>query len=347
MDRVSFSCSGCAAKLGADVALRGKSITCPKCQHKTTVPAFEVVDEPAPPPPPVELLRFPCAKCRAKLRVSPELAGRAIACPNCGQNTLVPDRDEVGDYGLAGRARPTAAAPVEERPIETWWPDGTELALPFSWRAPLAAARGHAEHERWTKALGLLNELFQKGLKSDAGTGAIRKPLSFCLGRWAARELDRLKEDGGRLSEPIRRVLKRATELQRFGGSFESHQCPLCGRAYSHLVGTTQVRTTAGSAYLCCAAPTRGDDELVQAVGRINKKLAVGMSLDGDNAEIPAAMARLPGWYRAVDMAEYGWTRRVRDAGGSDGGGGGVGIGFGGDIGGEVAANIISGLLGG
>ena len=80
---------------------------------------------------------------------------------------------------------------------------------------------------------------------------------------------------------------------------------------------------------------------------RINKKLTVGMSLDSDNTEIPVTLSRLPGWYRAVDMAEYGWTRRVTEAGG--GGGGGIGVGIagdmGGDLAGEVAANIISNLL--
>ncbi len=358
MDRVGFSCSGCSAKLSVGSAYVGRTIVCPKCQHKVKVPAFEVIDEPEPepsppPPPPAELLRFPCIKCGAKLRVSAELAGRAIPCPKCGANTLVPDREEIGDYGLARKTRPTAAAPAPERPIAEWWPDGTKLNLPFSWRVPLASARGHAEHERWTKALGLLNDLFQKGLRSDAGTHVIRKPLAFCLGRWAVRELDRFDEEGGRLSPPIRTVLKRATEMQRFGGSFHSHECPLCARPLHHLVGTRQVRTIAGSAYLCCAAPTRGDDALVQAVERINKKLAVGMSLDSDNAEIPMALARIPDWYRAVDMAEYGWTRRVTDtsSGGGGGGGIGIGIGFGGDAGGEIAgelaANIISGLLGG
>src|SRR5260221_150451 len=109
MDRISFSCPGCAAKLGVDSALRGRTITCPKCKNKAPVPAFEVVEEPAPSPPPpppppapVELLRFPCSKCGAKLRVSPELTGRAVPCPKCGENTLVPDEDEAGNYGLAG-----------------------------------------------------------------------------------------------------------------------------------------------------------------------------------------------------------------------------------------------------
>ena len=163
----------------------------------------------------------------------------------------------------------------------------------------------------------------------------LRKPLAYCLGRWAVRELDRLEKDRTRLSKPVRRVLKRAGEMHRFGGNFNPHECPLCERTFAHLVGTTQLRTVAGSAYLCCAAPTEADDALILAMVKIDKKLSVAQSLDTDNTEIPAARARLPDWYRAVDPGASSWAKKVVDDRGNSEGGAGA----------DVAASIIASLL--
>jgi DNA-directed RNA polymerase subunit RPC12/RpoP len=374
MDRISFSCPECGAKLAVGSALRGKSINCPKCQHKSQVPAFEVVDDPPPPPPP-ELLRFSCVRCDAKLRVSPELGGQRITCPKCNESTPVPD-PKLGTFSLDEKTQPTgAAAPVEERPLAEWWPDSTKQNLPFSWQAPLSTAREHVERERWTKALGLLNELFQKGLsgKSKAGTHVLRKPLAFCLGRWAVRELDRLEEDGEQLSKPLRKVLKQAAVLRPAFAQFDLSLCPLCGHKFRGRNEGTKFKTVAGPVFLCCAKPTGSDNELIQTVDKINKKLTVGLSLDGENPEIPAALTRIPDWYRALDLNPHedtspvddsaaGWGRITAAGDGRGGGGGGAGGGGGGvvvagdggfagyaagEFAGNACANIISGLLGG
>ncbi len=375
MDRVGFSCSGCSAKLSVGSAYVGRTIVCPKCQHKVKVPAFEVIDEPEPepsppPPPPAELLRFPCIKCGAKLRVSAELAGQAIPCPKCSETTLAPDPKMDRSFGFAEEKLAPTAAAVSERPIAEWWPDGAKL--PFSWQAPLSTAREHAERERWTKALGVLNDLFQKGLsgKSKVGTHVLRKPLSFCLCRWAVRELDRLDEDGERLSKPLRKVLKQAAVLRPAFAHFDASLCPACGEKLRGRSGKSQLRTVAGPVQLCCARPTDDDNNLIQTVDKINKKLAVGLSLDGDNTEIPVALARIPDWYRALDMNPQADTSPVDDnlagwgkitaagdrgnrGGGGGGGGGGIVVagdgGFGsyaaGEVAGEAASNIISSLL--
>jgi DNA-directed RNA polymerase subunit RPC12/RpoP len=292
-------------------------------------------------------VRFPCLHCRVKVKVSAAFAGRTVDCPECGKRTLVPELDEVGTFGLAGGSRPAAddEEPADERPLAEWWPDGTKLNLPVSWRAPLATAREHAESERWTKAVGLLNGVYQKSLDAtDGGSPVVRKSLAFCLGRWAARGLDRLEEDGEKPSKPIRRVLKLASEKLRFGGSFSTTACPLCDRRLDHLVGTTQIRTKAGSAYVCCAAPTRGDLGLVAEVANINRKLLVGMSLDSENAQIPAALARLPEWFRVVDMGPAGWTKRIVDTSGGIGGDVGGGE-VAGEIAGHLAVRMIAGML--
>ena len=50
MTRITFSCLGCRATLGVAPADVGKTVACPKCQHRSLVPAFEVVESEPPPP---------------------------------------------------------------------------------------------------------------------------------------------------------------------------------------------------------------------------------------------------------------------------------------------------------
>jgi hypothetical protein len=42
-------------------------------------------------------IRFLCARCRTKLRVSIKLAGRFMDCPSCKQKTPIPDNQEEAD----------------------------------------------------------------------------------------------------------------------------------------------------------------------------------------------------------------------------------------------------------
>lgn len=342
MDRIRFACSACSATLAANADFVGKTITCPKCKEKTVIEPL-VETKPSEPP-----LRFPCTKCGTKLKVIAQFAGRAIPCPKCGQNTLVPDADEAegGSYGFAASSHSQDDdVPAHPEPdIDEWWPDGEKLNLPPSWRIALSRARTHIEEERWTKALGLLNELFQKEVsgKGKIGTHFLRKPLAFCLVRWAAREIDRMDDARAKPSTPLRKVLKKAMDMQRYAGTLSSSECQYCGRELHHLVGTTQVRTIAGSAYLCCARPTPQDHQLVHRVDSIGKKLKLGGSLDPDNRQIPKAMKMLPDWYRALDIYESNWTKVVVD---NDSQGDGRGGSTAGDVAGYAAARVLSSLL--
>src|SRR5438105_15754246 len=106
MDRIRFPCPSCSAKLSVGPDLRGRGIVCPKCHQKALVPAFEVVEASEPPAPlpqpaepPAEMIRFPCSKCGVKLRAPADQLGRAVPCPKCGENTVVPEKEEVGSYG--------------------------------------------------------------------------------------------------------------------------------------------------------------------------------------------------------------------------------------------------------
>lgn len=344
MDRIRFACSECEANLTVNATLGGKPIACPKCRAKNTVPAPETEEELAAP-----TMRFPCTKCGAKLKVPVKLAGRAITCPTCQQNTLVPDEEDSGSYGLAGAGAAEDDDPIpQDRPLDEWWPDGDALDLPASTSSKLATARTHTEDERWTKALGILNELFQKELRSKTkiGTSYLRKPLAYCLVRWAAREIDRIDEAKLKPSRPVRQVLKKAAEMQRWGASLSNTDCPLCGRQLRNLIGTTQIRTVAGSAYVCCARPTSQDDELVRHVDRINKKLLLATSLDPDNRHVPLALKHLPDWYRAVDMNSSVWTRPIVDDDEGRESPGSVGGSLAGNIAGNIIGEVLSNLLG-
>lgn len=341
MERIQFVCSECDSKLAANADFVDKAITCPKCKQKTIIePIVEKTASEAP-------LRFPCTKCGTKLKVLAQLAGRAIVCPKCGQNTLVPDADEAdgGSYGFADSSH-THEEDCSDHPepeIDEWWPNSEKLNLPPSWRISLSRARTHIEEERWTKALGLLNEIFQKevGGKGKIGTHFLRKPLAYCLVRWAAREIDRVDDERAKPSKPIRDLLKKAAEMQRWGTTLPSSACQHCGRELHHLVGTTQIRTVAGSAYLCCARPTPQDHQLVHRIDSIGKKLRLGASLDPDNRQILKAMKMLPDWYRALDFHESNWTKVVVDNDSQGDGRGGAA----GDVAGYAAARILTNLL--
>lgn len=352
MERIRFNCSECDTKLGVGADLAGKTITCPQCHKKTVVVTpNEHVKAPVPeagdPP-----IKFPCTKCGTRLKVAAKLSGRAIACPSCGENTMVPDPDEGGSYGFSEAPQEDADdEPIQETPLDEWWPDGEALDLPSSWRMNLSRARNLAEDKRWAKALDLLNDLFQKGLrgKGKPGTHYLCKPLAYCLGRWAARELDRLDDEGTKPSKPVRLVLKKAADMKRWGGTLSNTDCPICSRKLRNLIGTTQIRTMAGSAYLCCARPTPGDDALICKLDRINTKLVLATSLDPDNRQVPKALKLLPDWFRAVDMYESGWTRAVVDddeGRNAPRGRGSLAGAIAGDAAGNLVGNLLCSLLG-
>lgn len=345
MERIRFSCSECRTTLGVNADMAGKTIKCPKCGEKTVVTAAnEESTETS--------IRFPCTKCGTKLKVAAKMTGRGIPCPRCGENTVVPDPDEGGSYGLAETSHTAEEEEIpKEEPISKWWPDGDKVDLPMTWRTALASARDHTEDGKWTKALDLLNDLYQKGLSSKSKnlpTHILRKPLAYCLVRWTAREIDRLEDDRAKLSKPIRQVLKKAADMKRWNGTLSYQECPLCSRQLRQLIGTTQVRTVAGSAYLCCARPTADDEALVQKVDRMNKKLVLASMLDPDNRHVPIVMKNIPEWYRALDVYQSKWTRKIvddDDGRNAEPSGGGIFGAIAGDATGQAVGNLLSSLL--
>jgi hypothetical protein len=314
---------------------------CPKCKAKSAIPAFEVVEEAQAEEelelvetPPEKPIRFRCGKCREKIEVSARLAGLAVPCPECNQRILVPEPDEVGTYSVGGKR---ARGGDEDVPLAAWWPDGKKLKLPSLWRANLEESLEEAEKERWKKALALLHELQKLGREDRVDINLLRKPLAYCLAGLARNELARIKENAV-LSEPIRKLLSQVKAMRNWGGTFDTGKCAACGRSLEHLVGTFQLRTIAGSAYLCCVRPTAADVALIQQVQRVSNKLTLANTLDPESSHVAQAMAKLPQWYLAVDLKDGGWAKRVV---GSGTGGGGDGP----DLG--DALNLLSQILDG
>jgi DNA-directed RNA polymerase subunit RPC12/RpoP len=367
MSQIRFPCSGCGVTLAVAFAMAGKLAACPKCKQRSTIPMFEVVEEPvaaAPPPPPPppparkpaaplkpeldevdeEPIRFPCSKCGAKIVIGANRAGLAIPCPKCGARTLAPELEEVGSYGLVGGKKGREER-AEEQPLGTWWPDGKQLKLPGNWREDLAEARDFAERERWQKALAVLHDLQKLARGDGVDIDLLKKPIAYCLAKWSEVELDRVKR-GEKLSKPLRTVLKRAGTFQQWGGSFSSSECAACGRSLPHTVGTIQLRTAAGSAYMCCAGPTETDAALVAQVQGVSRKLALASHLDPECPAVADAQERVPQWYRALDLSEPGWARIVAEGGAAGAAAGALGYVIGDALGealGEALGNILFG----
>jgi hypothetical protein len=332
MEPIQFSCFGCLATLRVRGELAGKVVACGKCQQRVTVPAAYV---PAPPPPPEptpapksrtvlraevddEPIDFACMKCKEQISAPTSKCGQTIDCPECGQRTLVPDAEEVGSYGLEGK--PKRGARAKPVPIAQWWPDGSKLSVHASWAADLARAKKCAELREWKQALGLLHKLRERGrLNSMAEAHVVNRPLAYCLSRWAEDELERVA--GEELSKPLRKVLKKAGEQQKWGSGFNAETCALCSNRLPSIIGTVQIRTTAGSAYVCCGGPTTGDDALIRRVTRIAQKLSLATAIAPETPEVGEVMDQLPDWYRALDLSASWWVRVVTE--GDDGGGGG------------------------
>ena len=363
MSQIRFPCTGCGVTLAVAFEMAGKLAACPKCKQRSTIPMFEVIEEPvaaAPPPPPPpparkpaplkpeldeteeEPIRFPCSQCGAKIVIGANRAGLAIPCPKCNARTLAPELEEVGSYGLVGGKKGKGER-AKEQPLAAWWPDGKLLKLPSNWRVDLAEAKTFAEGERWQKALRVLHDLQKLARGDGVDIDVLRKPLAYCLAKWSEVELDRIAR-GEKLSKPIRTVLKRAGTYQKWGGGFGTGECAACGRSLEHLVGTVQLRTAAGSAYLCCAAPTATDAALIAQVQQVSRKLTLAGTLDPESPAVANALERVPQWYRAVDLSEPGWARTVAEGGAAGAAGGFLG-GIIGDALGDALGHALGELL--
>jgi DNA-directed RNA polymerase subunit RPC12/RpoP len=322
--------------------------------HPTPTPPAATYSPPPPPPPPPddsdvelvddeeeeELIRFPCMRCGVKLKVGASKGGQGIECPKCGQRTMVPEANEIGTFIVRG-VKKGKHARTPEPPLAAWWPDGKKLNLPSNWRVDLEEAREYAQTERWQRALNALHDLQKSSRGDGVDIDVLRKPLAYCLAKWAAVELDRINRRE-KLSKPLRKVFKTVESVVRWGGQMDTHVCAACGKPMEHLVGSVQIRTAAGSAYMCCAAPTGNDDALIRQVQAVAKKLTLATGLDPDSGVVADAMELLPSWYRAVDLSGKSWAKTVEDTSGEGGGGAG---GLLGSILGDALGDVLGDLL--
>jgi hypothetical protein len=315
MGQIQFSCFGCLATLAVRAELAGKVVACGKCKQRSTVPAPAEPVAPPPPPPPAP---------------PPRKVIRAA---------VDEDEGESATYGLEGKPKRDAAR-AKPVPIAQWWPDGAKLNAPATWTGDLARAKRYAELGEWKDSLTSLHNLYKRGrVHGIADAHVLNRPLAYCLSRWAMDELDRIACGEG-LSKPLAKLLKQAREQQKWGG-FRSETCPLCSRTLPTTIGTIQIRTVAGSAYVCCASPTVGDDALIRRVHKVSQKLTLATGLSPDTPEVGEATAQLPKWYRAVDLSASWWVRAVTEG---DSGGGGSLLG---NVLGNTLGEALGELLGG
>ena len=161
----------------------------------------------------------------------------------------------------------------------------------------------------------MLTELF-----NSIGSGEIlqknylaRKPLSFCLVQCSTEGLQQLGSENPKLSKPMKQLMKLAVDKRKWGGAFNMRECPLCERQNPHGRGCTVVRTAVGSAYLCCASPTKQDLETIGSVEQIRKRLDLAKALDDRNARVTEALAALPDWFKVLSVdSESGWMKKMR-----------------------------------
>jgi hypothetical protein len=278
-------------------------------------------------------IRFRCHHCPVKLQAPSKLAGRYIACPSCGKNTPVPDSaEETGTYGVLGGGTRASVDPLERlqarsnhsgRPTDDDWCVLNYRSLPPSYQGPLDKARSMARRHEWRQALSELYELFRSVGEGHIlpGNYFVRRPLAYCLTHWAIEELLALDESGRQPSQAMRQVFKKGEQLKKWGGTFSMRECALCGRQAPQTRTSAKLKTGAGWAHLCCAAPTREDLRLVKDFDGIRKRLSCAAALDQKNGDVQETVAALPWWYRVLMTegdGDAGWVRKSRSAGAKD-----------------------------
>jgi hypothetical protein len=160
---VVIACSACQGKMKVSEQMAGKAVKCPKCgQVVRTAPApapspppVPAAAGPKPPPAPAKLLLLTCPACQKKMQVRPELAGKAVKCPQCAKVVKVP--------GPAAPPSPAAAGDEE-------WLDVNEEAAP----PPAAAGKGGPAAGDWGQGLmqeHRVPEEMQEELRAALGKG--------------------------------------------------------------------------------------------------------------------------------------------------------------------------------
>ena len=253
----------------------------------------------------MEYVSFTCMHCERRLKARREFAGKVVKCPKCQDKTVVPATEDAGGgYGVASESAPPTGspAPKKRRPADIWQALGYE-GLSTKSKARLGEARALAGHAEWERATSLSSDLFRAsaGGQMTRENAVFRTPLSYCLTRWATEMLDGLEDDPeADLSRPMRRLLEVAAEKQKWGGVFDTTGCGLCREPIKSIAGRASVRTTVGTAYLCCSKPTKNDQRLVGVVNVIWQRLSLATVLDDQNEEAWHVMRKLPPWQASL-----------------------------------------------
>jgi hypothetical protein len=291
----------------------------------------------------VDKIRFACGHCKGRLKAPKQMAGRSAACPQCGKNTLVPDSDEEsGTYGLSAVSDdPLSAASASLPALNKQRPTNADWCVPgyeqHTLLPALDEARSLARQRQWKEAVKQVTDLFQSRWQGqiESSNLIVRKPLAFCLTHWAAEQLAQVESRKLEVSHPLRGLLKAAALHYKHGGRFGFQHCGICGKQLLTLEGKLEVKTVAGSAYLCCATPTEPDRKLVARLDRAWKRLSFACALDADNAEARQAQACLPRWYTMLSPPDQRkqWCGQVGSLDADQ------------SVGGQIAAGIGQGIV--
>ncbi len=246
-----------------------------------------------------------CPKCQARIEV-PE--------PEDGPRLL----DIAGEPGAASQSvssAPTARPRAETSSTDIWQsPDASEL--PSAVQSALERAEVLGDTDQQLEALARLLAAGRNRLLTAANR-PLWRPSVVCLIRWAQGMLDWIEEKEVVLSAPLKRLLKRAAENQRWGGTFTFRQCALCEQPLGRLSGQVKVKTVVGDAYLCCASPKDDDFALVQLLDTVWQALWLARTLDPDNRDIPITVEALPSWHKSLVSPDTrsSWCRLLRNKG--------------------------------
>ena len=115
---IKFRCP-CGKRLCATDDKSGKPVRCPRCGVAVLVPEPALPPTPKSEPPEDGKLRIPCV-CGRRLRVRPDMAGKAVQCPRCGSVVNVPGPPASDDDSTAYVAEeaPAAPQPLTPEPLE-------------------------------------------------------------------------------------------------------------------------------------------------------------------------------------------------------------------------------------
>ncbi len=271
---------------------------------------------------------FRCKHCDFRLKASADSSGEFANCPQCQGRIEIPEPEggpvlyEIEDEpsepsspetGIAaGPAVPAAPASKPKLATTDIWHPPENANVPPPLRSALNQAQALGGTGQEISALALLLQAGRDQL-FEPRNRPLWKPSALCLVRWAQKMLDWLQDEELDLSGPLQDLLQRAGENQRWGGTFTFRNCTLCDGSLEGLRGYPQVKTAAGVASLCCAAPVEDDFALVGLIDTLWQALMLARMLDSDNPEVQPTLDALPAWHKVLltpDTRSY-WCRVI------------------------------------